>query len=181
LDKAGYKNTDVGIRGKSVKFVNFQNAPACMQRIAEDIKDLVQNADSMDREEYLKRAVQLQYRFIRIHPSSDSNGRTSRALLNMMTIPKGMLIVVPKEKKTAFVQAQQETNEKLDERGYFEALKDNLDELDKIEADNMDLPTYDFIRENCVIEIESLEKDFAPQENELGNQAKQVDTDEPEQ
>ena len=59
--------------------------------------------------DYLKRAVQLNYRFIRIHPFVDSNGRTSRALLNMMTIPKGMLIEVPKERKNEFIKAQRES------------------------------------------------------------------------
>ena len=92
-----------------------------MQRLAKDIHELVQNAEQMGKEEYLRRAVQLQYRFIRIHPfAADSNGRTSRALLNMMTIPKGILVELPKEKKTEFISASNATNKKMDEQGYFE-------------------------------------------------------------
>lgn len=171
MNRTGYRNVDVGISNNSVKMVQFQNVPKCMLRISTDIQKLVQNADNMDREEYLKRAVQLQYRFIRIHPFSDSNGRTSRALLNMMTIPKGFLIEVPKEKKGAFVQSQRDTNEQLDSQGYYEALNGNLDELDNIEARNIEsLPEYKFIAENCIVEIESQDNNQNIQkqrENEL--------------
>ena len=126
-----------------------------MQRLAKDIHELVQNAEQMGKEEYLRRAVQLQYRFIRIHPfAADSNGRTSRALLNMMTIPKGILVELPKEKKTEFISESNETNKKMDKQGYFEALNGNSEELDVIEAANTDLPIYDFIMRNCVLEVE---------------------------
>lgn len=169
LDESGYRNVNVGISGNSVKMARFQNVPMCMQRLSRDIQDLVQNADSMEQDEYLKRAVQLQYRFIRIHPFTDSNGRTSRALLNMMTIPKGILIEVPKEKKAGFVQAQRDTNKQLDSQGYFEALNGNLDELDQIEAENIDLPTYEFIRQNCVVEVQQLQEDSKTMEIQREN------------
>ena len=156
IDKSGYRNVNVGISNNSVKLVRFQNVPMCMQKLSKDIQELIQSANSMSQDEYLKRAVQLQYRFIRIHPFRDSNGRTSRALLNMMTIPKGMLIEVPKEKKAAFVQAQRETNDLLDSQGYYEALSFGLNDLDLIEAENATLPTYNYIRENCVVDIQQL-------------------------
>lgn len=105
-DKSGYRIVNVGINNENVKMVEHQNVPFCMKRISEDIQELVQSASKMNKDDYLKRAVQLNYRFIRIHPFVDSNGRTSRALLNMMTIPKGMLIEVPKERKNEFIKAQ---------------------------------------------------------------------------
>lgn len=42
----------------------------------------------------------------------DSNGRTSRALLNMMTIPKGMLIEVPKERKNEIYKSTKRVKQK---------------------------------------------------------------------
>jgi Fic family protein len=132
-----------------------------MQRLAKDIHELVQNAEQMGKEEYLRRAVQLQYRFIRIHPfAADSNGRTSRALLNMMTIPKGILVELPKEKKPEFISASNATNKKMDEQGYFEALNGNSEELDVIEAANADLPIYDFIMQNCILEVEPHQSNY---------------------
>lgn len=154
LGESGYRKVNVGISNNDAKMVNSKRVPLCMKRIAKDIQSLVQNAASMKKDEYLKRAVQLNYRFIRIHPFIDSNGRTSRALLNMMTIPKGILIEVPKEKKVGFVKAQCETNEEMDKYGYFEALNDDMEEIEQIERDATNLPTYDFIKQNCVIDLQ---------------------------
>ncbi len=181
MDKSGYRNVNVGVSNNSVKLVQHQNIPDCMQKLSEDIQELVQNARTMEQDEYLKRAVQLQYRFIRIHPFRDSNGRTSRALLNMMTIPKGMLIEVSKEKKAGFVQSQRDTNERLDSQGYFEALSGNLDELDQIEASNIDLPTYEFIRRNCVVDIKMLQFNNTHIQEQRENQTVQDMPEEQEQ
>ncbi len=152
-DKSGYRIVNVGINNENVKMVEHQNVPFCMKRISEDIQELVQSASKMNKDDYLKRAVQLNYRFIRIHPFVDSNGRTSRALLNMMTIPKGMLIEVPKERKNEFIKAQRESNKKMDKQGYFELLNNNREELKKIEKDNTELPVYNFVKQNCVVEF----------------------------
>lgn len=151
-----------------------------MQRLAKDIHELVQNAEQMGKEEYLRRAVQLQYRFIRIHPfAADSNGRTSRALLNMMTIPKGILVELPKEKKTEFISASNATNKKMDEQGYFEALNGNSEELDVIEAANADLPIYDFIMQNCILEVEPPQSNYQTRPKQQVIQTEKV-TDLPE-
>lgn len=155
LGDSGYRKIKVGIKNNDVKMVEVRRVPLCMERLAKDIQDLVQNESSMDKDQYLKRAVQLNYRFIRIHPFTDSNGRTSRALLNMMTIPKGILIEVPKEKKSEFVKAQRDTNDEMDKHGYFELLNDDMRELEQIERDNTELPTYEFIKQNCVIDLQA--------------------------
>lgn len=154
-DKSGYRKVNVGINNDNVRMVKYENVPFCMKRISEDIQELVQSASKMNKDDYLKRVVQLNYRFIRIHPFVDSNGRTSRALLNMMTIPKGMLIEVPKERKNEFIKAQRDSNEKMDKQGYFELLNNNREELEKIEKDNKELPIYNFIRQNCIIDFQT--------------------------
>lgn len=167
LGETGYRKARVGIKNSDVRMVDVRRVPLCMRRLATDIQELVQNASFMDREDYLKRAVQLNYRFIRIHPFTDSNGRTSRALLNMMTIPKGLLIEVPKEKKSEFVKAQRETNIKMEEQGYFEALNDDLKELKQIEQTTKDSPTYEFIKNNCVVDIQPPENCTKEPQNEI--------------
>ena len=167
-DKSGYRIVNVGINNENVKMVEHQNVPFCMKRISEDIQELVQSASKMNKDDYLKRAVQLNYRFIRIHPFVDSNGRTSRALLNMMTIPKGMLIEVPKERKNEFIKAQRESNKKMDKQGYFELLNNNREELKKIEKhNNTELPVYNFVKQNCVI-------DFSTKSDENTEQTKNI-------
>lgn len=158
--ESGYKNKEVVMGPKSKKpqkTVSVKKTPECMKRLAKDIQEFVQNGNSMKQEEYLKRAVQLQYRLIRIHPFRDSNGRTSRALLNMMTVPRGILIEIPKEKKKEFGRASINTHRVMDSKGYFEALESNADEIDRIEAENTDLPLYDFIMKNCVVDINAIQ------------------------
>lgn len=157
LTPLGYKRVGNRIVNGNVKFVNAGSTPKCMKQLAADIQELAQNADSMERDEYLKRAVQLQYRFIRIHPFPDSNGRTSRALLNMMTIPKGILIEVPKNIKTQFVRSQVATNSIVDGLGYFEALQNGLPKLKTIEEATLDSPVFEFVSRNCVIDIQEQE------------------------
>lgn len=174
-NKTGYKKVDNKIGRNSVKLVQHENTAVCMKRLAKDIYVLVQRAKEMGEEEYLRRAVQLQYRFIRIHPfAADSNGRTSRALLNMMTIPKGILIEVPKEKKVEFTRASNATHQKMDEQGYFEALNGNLEKLDQIEADNIDLPIYDFIRQNCVLEVQPPQSNYRTKQKQQEIQTEQA-------
>lgn len=153
LDESSYRDTDL-IIGKNVRVVDFQRVPICMNKLVSDIYELVQNDSSMDTDEYLKRAVQLNYRFIRIHPFPDSNGRTSRALLNMITIPKGILIEIPKEKKLAYSEELNHTNQKMEEREYLDVLNDDSEELKQIEAEAIDLPLYQFIKQNCVIDLQ---------------------------
>ena len=157
LAKFGYKSVGNRIVNSDVKLVDAGSTPKCMKQLAADIQELVQSADYMEREEYLKRAIQLQYRFIRIHPFPDSNGRTSRALLNMMTIPKGVLIEVPKDKKTQFVRSQVATNSIMDGLGYFEALQNGLPQLKQIEVNTLDSPVFEFVSRNCVIDVQAQE------------------------
>lgn len=147
----GYRIANVGISGNNVDLLDKNYVQYAMGRISKDIYDLVQNANTMDKNEYLKRAVALQYRFIRIHPFPDSNGRTSRALLNMITIPKGILVSFPKDNKTNFTLESNKTHNKMDEKDYLLAIKYNAEELNDIENDT-DMPLYKYIKDNCVID-----------------------------
>ena len=168
IGESGYRNTRVEInKRKDIKLVDVDKVPQCMVNLSADIQELVQNADSMSKEEYLKRVVQLSYRFIRIHPFVDSNGRTSRALLNMMTILKGMLIELEKEGKSMYNKAIDDTNIEIDKKGYFKALNDNSDELKQIEEENLNSPIYEFIKQNCVIDVQDMTYSKIAQQKEI--------------
>ena len=41
----------------------------------------------------------------------------------------------------------------MDKQGYFELLNNNREELKKIEKDNTELPVYNFVKQNCVVEF----------------------------
>lgn len=151
----GYKTVNNEITGNSVELLNKKYVEVGMKRLSEDIYDLVQCASTMDREEYLKRAVGLQYRFIRIHPFPNSNGRTSRAMLNMMTIPKGILVNFPKDKKHEYNMYSNETHMEMDAKGYLQAIEQNSKDLTHMEL-GTELPLYRFVKEYGIIETETI-------------------------
>ena len=146
----GYRTVNVGISGNSVNLLDKNYVGYAMNRISEDIYDLVQNASTMDKDEYLKRAVSLQYRFIRIHPFPDSNGRTSRALLNMIVIPKGLLVNFAKDDKSKFTKESNKTHQIMDEKNYLQEIAYDVENLSDIENDT-NIPLYEYIKNNCVV------------------------------
>ena len=150
----GYRTANVGLSGNSLELLKKEYVEDAMSTISKDIYELAQSASTMDKEEYLKRAIGLQYRFIRIHPFPDSNGRTSRALLNMMTIPKGILVNFPKDKKLEYNMASNENHMEMDTKNYLQLIEGNAEELSNIEM-STEMPLYRFVKENCIIEMHS--------------------------
>lgn len=151
----GYKIVNNEIIGNSVELLHKRYVENAMKKISEDIHELVQCASTMDKQEYLKRAVGLHYRFIRIHPFPNSNGRTARALLNMITIPKGILVNFDKELKKQYNISLNETNMEIDSKGYLQAIEENSEKLTDIET-NTEIPLYKFVKESCIIQIENV-------------------------
>ena len=141
-----------------------------MGRLSNDIYDLVQNGNTMSKDEYLKKAVALQYRFIRIHPFPNSNGRTSRALLNMMIIPKGIIANFSKEDRNNFLKETNKTNVVMDEKGYLSEIAFDSEKLDEIE-NSTDIPLYEYIKNNCIIDYEDKEN------THYGDRSKEISKD----
>ena len=108
-----------------------------MHNLAEEIKKLVDTPrDEISDEQYLKKASNLMYRFIRIHPFPDSNGRTSRALINMMTLNRDILVNFPKERKNEYTQAMEKSHKRTgyrEENGYLESLYNNTQKANELE------------------------------------------------
>ena len=153
IGENGYRTANVELSGNSLELLKKEYVGDAMSTISKDIYELVQNASTMNKEEYLKKAIGLQYRFIRIHPFPDSNGRTSRALLNMITIPKGILVNFPKDKKHEYNMCSNETHMEMDAKDYLQAIQENSTELTNMEV-STELPLYRFVKEYGVIETQ---------------------------
>ena len=95
----GYRNCNVGISGKNIKMLPKQNVAGAMKGYAEDIYSFVKNSTELSDTKKKKKATMLMYRFIRIHPFPDSNGRTSRAILNALSLDRNILVSFTKEEK----------------------------------------------------------------------------------
>lgn len=128
----GYRNVNVGVKGEDVGFVNFQNVPQAMKLYAEECSQLIENADNMSKEEYIKQVAKMHFRFIHIHPFPDGNGRTARAISNIFLEKKGMCAVFDKKTKSDYAkQVGWLSNEDIIK--YKEALCSNEKTCDEIE------------------------------------------------
>ncbi len=126
----GYRTAQVGFGkdDRGTKLLDVQHISVAMKYLADDIYDLINTSSELSDEEYLKRATELSYRFIRIHPFPDSNGRTSRALLNMISLERNILIPFSKENKDSYMNAMNTSHVQVgfrDDNGYLESLYSN--------------------------------------------------------
>ena len=77
------------------------------------------------------------YRFIRIHPFPDSNGRTSRAILNALTLDRNILVSFTKEQKDEFLRISNSTHQKIGDN-YLEYVNEDSKKASEIEEENID-------------------------------------------
>lgn len=86
------KYRDISLRAGNQFFSNVANPkdiPEMMESLNKDFKALLQIEDA---EEYVRKAGELWYRFILIHPYLDGNGRIGRYLLSVLLAHKGFII-----------------------------------------------------------------------------------------
>ena len=136
LGEDGYRNCNVGISGEDIKMLPKQNVMKAMQLFAQDIYSFVNASAELPDTEYLKKATMLMYRFIRIHPFPDSNGRTSRAILNALTLDRNILVSFTKEQKGEFIQISNSLHKELGDN-YLECLYKNPKKASEMEEENI--------------------------------------------
>ena len=99
----GYKTVDVGLGGKDVGFTRVQHVEQAMKLYSKSIITLLEQSEGMSEEEYIKEVTKLHFRFVQIHPFPEGNGRTARAISNMLLLEKGMSAVFKKEGKSEYL------------------------------------------------------------------------------
>lgn len=120
-DIGGYKNVDVGLSGKDVGFTRVQHVEEAMRLYSESIAILLEQAEGMSEQEYIKKITKLHFRFVQIHPFPEGNGRTARAISNMLLLEKGLVAVFDKEDKTEYNRQMNRVRGVADTR-YLEGL-----------------------------------------------------------
>lgn len=163
LNKDGYRNINVGfsMEDDRAKLLDREHVSEAMENLSIEISELVNNGDSISDEEYLKKASSLTYRFIRIHPFPDSNGRTSRALMNMMSLNRNILVNFPKETKNEYINAMEEVHHEIgyrEDNGYLEALYNNPQKARTLEENGTN-SIYNYIKKNSRKGIDSISSD----------------------
>lgn len=68
-----------------------------MRALDEEIRDLMEKMSDLSLSEYIKSVIRIHHHFTVIHPFNDGNGRTARALANMMLLKRNISPVFFKE------------------------------------------------------------------------------------
>ncbi len=138
-DEHGYRTVDVGLGKRDVLLRRFgDNISRAMDNLGVEVSTIMENADKIPEEEYLKHVARLHFRYITIHPFRDSNGRIGRNLINMMLGQIGRNFVMPKDVKSNYLAAMENMRQGVyGEMGQFDyllALSDYPQKLLPIES-----------------------------------------------
>lgn len=144
--KSNYRQNDINkdSYGNSIKFVEPCNITVAMNNLIIRIKAILWNKEKMNDEEFIKEVIRINYRFLRIQPFKNANGRTSRALINMILETKGMLACFDKNTRLEYIKSLKEAHEIINkkENEYLYCLTNNPTECTKYEDEYLrkDLP-----------------------------------------
>ena len=122
--------------GDSDEFVKPENIKSALQNLCKMIKVLLNKKDEIDDETYVKEVLRIHYRFIKIQGFESGNGRTARAIVNILLQSKGMIGIFRKEKRKDYIEYIKNANKIIreNENKYLSALSDKT--LKCIELEN---------------------------------------------
>lgn len=150
LGEDGYRNGEAFLDKEDLGlFMSKENVQKAMKSYVQAIDDFVRYSNEISNEEYVKKATMLMYRFIRIHPFPDSNGRTSRAILNMLTLNRNILISINKEEKKEFIKILKELDKNIGDN-YLNTIYENPRLASKMEEENIE-ELANFIMEHSTL------------------------------
>lgn len=126
VDKHGYRTVNVGFGDKDVLLhCENDNIKKAMGNLTNQMANLVQNKENITDEEYMKQVSLIHFRYVSIHPFRDSNGRTGRNIINMLTLQKNKFFILDKKDKRQYLDVMNEITEKIPNQEYLESLVDS--------------------------------------------------------
>lgn len=133
--------------GTATEFVKSAKISSAMMNICRMIKVLLEKKESIENEVYIKEVLRIHYRFIKIQPFEGANGRTARAIVNILLQSKGLIGIFRKEKRNEYLTFIGECNKtiKENEEKYLEALSEKTMECAEIENTFLTIENLPFI------------------------------------
>ena len=103
----GYRNANVTLgrnNKKSAGLLENEFVPQAMKLYTEDMADFLEHSDQMSNEEYIKQVAKFHFRFVKIHPFVDGNGRTARAITNSLLSSRDLCATFEKYTKPEYIK-----------------------------------------------------------------------------
>ena len=121
-------------------FVPYNYIETTMNHLCLRMKALLLNKDKITNEEYIKEVFRINYRFIRIQPFKTANGRTSRALINILLQAKGMSAYFENEIRQKYIKSLEQAHKTITkyEEQYINNLVNNPNECAKFEQEYLE-------------------------------------------
>ena len=145
----GYRTVNVGFSGKDAGLLRKEYVPQAMKLYSESIKEILKKSGQMDEEQYIKEVAKLHYRFIQIHPFPDGNGRTARAISNMLLLEKNIPAIFTKVNKSEYINQMNAVRGLIDIKEYTEGLYTDHNICDEME-DKSAYKLEEFIGMKCL-------------------------------
>ena len=113
--------------GLATEFVDIPNIKDSLNNVCRMIKVLLDRKDEIEMPNYLKEISRIHYRFVKIQAFETANGRTARAIVNMLLMQKGMIGIFRKDSRSEYMEYINEANKiiKENEKVYLEGLVDS--------------------------------------------------------
>jgi fido (protein-threonine AMPylation protein) len=90
-----FRNTSVHVSNPDIFFPPAQTVPAMMTEFLRDFPHIIPHKNR----DHILTAATSSFRFVRIHPYSDGNGRLSRLLMNLILLPSDLPVYLKADKK----------------------------------------------------------------------------------
>lgn len=144
-----YKIVDVGLNGKDVDFTKTEYVSKAMELYSEEVSKLLGRSEELTEEEYIREVTKLHFRFIQIHPFPEGNGRTARAISNMLLLEKGLVAVFDKENKEEYLKDMEGVRRIVDKE-YIEALYTDHSVCERLEKERDYYKLEEYIGMTCL-------------------------------
>lgn len=110
-----YRNHNVRVSGSATIFPNHMKVSDLM----DDLEHWLQS----NSDDIVKIAADLHYKFVRIHPFADGNGRTARLLFNLVLLIGGyQLSFIEKKERTKYVKSLETVDSVEEYDDYYEIM-----------------------------------------------------------
>ena len=168
----GYRSENVTFgrnNTESVGLLEKEFVPQAMKLYAKDMADFLEHSDQMSNEEYIKQVAKFHFRFVKIHPFVDGNGRTARAITNSLLSNRDLCATFEKYTKPEYIKCL--ASMITDDDTYNKGLYTDQSICSEMEDENIQ-NLADYITKKCQIDENEIEQEGSTVTTDLSRKQK---------